>query len=74
MLYIPISPPPELFLPAADSKNFASQGVSRPGHGTSDASRQIPSTINVKMIRDFSSGILKQLPSVVKMDRNMEFS
>ena len=40
----------------------------------SEASRQIPSTSRVKRIRDFSSGILKQLPKVVKMDENIRMN
>ena len=65
MLYMPRKPPP-LFCPALDSKNLASASPSSPGTGTREVS-----TTMVKMIRDFSSGILKQLLSVLMMEVNI---
>ena len=47
---------------------------SKPGIGTSEASRQIPSTTIVNKIRDFSSGILKQLLSVLRIEENIDYS
>jgi hypothetical protein len=38
----------------------------------SEARRQHPSTIKVKNIRFFNSGILRQLPKVLKMEENIE--
>jgi hypothetical protein len=46
----------------------------RPGVGIKEARRQMPSTIMVKKILDFSSGILKQLPKVVRMDLSIDVS
>jgi hypothetical protein len=69
MLYMPINPLE--FFPAPDRKYSAIAALSRPGVGTSEARRQIPSNSSVNMIRDFSSGILKQLPKVVKMEENI---
>jgi len=54
-----------------DSKNFASAAPFKPGIRTTASSRQIASTINVNRIRDFSSGILKQLLKVVAMAENI---
>src|SRR5882672_7705183 len=65
MLYMPSNPPPSF--EAFSAKNFVNAAPSSPGIGIMAATRQIPSTIRVKTIRDFSSGILKQLAKVLTM-------
>src|SRR5665213_3706732 len=69
-LYIPRKPLPMFFPPPA-SKKALSAPLSKPGQGTRQAKRQIPSTISVKTIRDFNSGILKQLLNVLRMALNI---
>src|SRR5260221_13687 len=69
MLYIPRRPPPPRL--AACSKNFDNATPSRPGIGIMAVSRQMPRTIRVKRMRDFSSGILKQLANVLTMAANI---
>ena len=69
MLYMPSSPP--AFLPGADSSHLLSAAPSNPGTGTRQAIRHIASTTMVKTIRDFSSGILKQLLRVLRMEVNI---
>ena len=61
------STPPRSFL----SMYSASAAPFSQGMGMSDARRQIASTPTVNKIRDFNSGILKQLANVVTMLRNM---
>ena len=65
---IPSGPPPcewcvEIMLQAPCRSN--------PGMRIHAISRTTASTPSVNKIRDFSSGILKQLPNVLKMERNM---
>src|SRR5436190_22962249 len=69
MLYMPSKPP----LPCLDilSKYSLRAWPLRPGMGIIEASRQMPRTTSVKMMRDLSSGILKQLAKVLAMARNM---
>src|SRR5580658_2868697 len=53
---------------------LVSARASSPGIGTNDASRQTPRTTSVKTIRDFSSGILKQLLNVLMIEENISVS
>src|SRR5688572_12561942 len=66
MLYMPSKPPLSPWA-AKSSKYFDSNAPSRPGTGSTEITRQIPRTSRVKMIRDFSSGILKQFANVLMM-------
>src|SRR6186997_2278318 len=67
-LYIPNTPP----LPPADlSKNAVSATPSRPGIRTNAINRQTARMATVNKIRDFNSGILKQLVNVLAMEANM---
>src|SRR5947207_9806040 len=43
-----------------------------PGTGITAITRQMPRTIRVKMMRDFSSGILKQLANVLAIAASMD--
>src|SRR5580658_3454242 len=70
MLYMFNKPPAPAF-PGAESKYFLNASPSNPGTGTNEASRQIASTRTVKPMRDFSSGILRQLFRVLRMDVNI---
>ena len=73
MLYMPIRPL-ALARPRPLRNSPQQRPLSSPGTGTSEARRQMPSTIMVNKIRDFSSGILKQLLRVVKMEENIDYS
>jgi hypothetical protein len=67
VLYNPTAPPPcELLL-----KKFRNAVLSKPGMVMKVIKQQTDSIPNVNKIRDFSSGILKQLANVLKMERNM---
>src|SRR6185369_12531468 len=75
------SAPPvnKLYIPSTDAPAAAwswtycaNTPPSRPGMRTTAASRQIASTIMVNRIRDFSSGILKQLLKVLAIAANMD--
>ena len=72
MLYIPSKPLPRFAAPDRSRPSSAR----RPSRecGTRPISRQIPNTISVNKIRDFSSGILKQLLNVLRMDCEHESS
>jgi hypothetical protein len=59
--------------PAEEEKYSTSKWLFNPGVGIREASRQKKSIHKVNAIRDLSSGIMRQLPKVVKMDENMEF-
>src|SRR5207249_3216948 len=68
MLYMPSTEAP---LAACALKNSANVLPSRPGMRITASNRQIASTISVNKIRDFSSGILKQLLKVLAMAASM---
>src|SRR5580700_3024545 len=68
ILYIPTNPPAAPPALALLERNSFKAAPFRPGVGMREATRQMPSTIMVKRMRDFSSGILKQLLNVLKMD------
>jgi hypothetical protein len=56
----------------APSKKLAANAVAvQTGNGDEASNRQTASIPSVNKIRDFSSGILKQLANVLKMERNM---
>src|SRR5664280_2556578 len=68
VLYRPSIPPP---LCALWLKKLVSASPFKPGIRIQVIKRQIASTPSVNKIRDFSSGILKQLVNVLAMERNM---
>src|ERR1039458_6838633 len=68
VLYITSNPAPDWEF---SLKNFASAWPSIPGMTMKAVSRQTASSMIVNKIRDFSSGILKQLPRVLAMERNI---
>src|SRR5205085_12391479 len=69
MLYMPKT---ELAIAPRWLSNQARSAVpSNPGTGTHAITRQMPRTRSVKIIRDFSSGILKQFANVLMIARNM---
>src|SRR5579872_1734474 len=68
-LYIPKKP--LVLLPPLVWKYVVSKPAFKPGQGISEANRQTPKTTSVKTIRDLSSGILKQLSNVLKMEENI---
>src|SRR5690606_37945243 len=53
--------------PAFWSNHSRRAAPSNPGTGTQAITLQIPNTSRVKMMRDFSSGILKQFANVLAM-------
>src|SRR5882757_774709 len=65
----PMAPPPELR--EASSTALFNVAPSNPGRWMYAVKRQIARTTTVKIIRDFNSGILKQLLKVLTMERNM---
>src|SRR6266850_6321571 len=67
-LYIPSM---ELPAPACCAKKSASAFPFNPGIRTTASSRQMARTIRVKMIRDLSSGILKQLLKVLAREASI---
>src|SRR3954454_21265188 len=70
MLYMPRRLPAPCLL-AFLAMYSASAPPSKPGIGIMAATRQMPSTIRVKRIRDFNSGILKQFAKVLAMAESM---
>src|SRR6266704_1449078 len=67
MLHRVSTPPAPASLAAWFSKYSDHAAPFKPGIGIIAVTRQMPSTISVKMIRDLSSGILKQLTNVLAM-------
>src|SRR5438552_9450945 len=67
-LYMPSTEAP---LAAWDLKNAANTAPSSPGMRITASIRHIARTIKVNKIRDFSSGILKQLLKVLAMAASM---
>ena len=63
---MPSNPPPWFLL-----KISASAVLFKPGMVMNDISRHTANKPSVNKMRDFSSGILKQLANVLKMLRNM---
>src|SRR5688500_5981461 len=59
-------------LPAFESNHSRNALPSRPGTGTQAMTRHKKRTASVKRIRDFNSGILKQLAKVLKRLANMQ--
>src|SRR5208282_2825577 len=70
VLYMPSNPPP----PWARLKYSVNAVPFKPGMRIYAINRHTANKPNVNKIRDFSSGILKQLANVLKMLRNMSWS